>query len=122
VNLSRSEKFAEFVGEVREDGHSEILLFPEYSQSRTARTFAIVADVLRTYPNHPVGTRWMERIFIDLAPEAESNGARPLSDYWQRGGPTWVRAALWFIKMLGSPQAQPALRMALSKERVSYEN
>ncbi len=122
INLARSESFTEFVGELREDGHSEILVFPEYSQSRTARAFAIVADVLRTDHNHPVGARWTDRIFIDLASEAESTGARPLSDYWQRGGPTWVRAALWFVRVLGSPQAQPALRLALSKERVRYES
>jgi hypothetical protein len=118
INLTRAENFADFVGEVRDDGHSTTLLFPEYSQSRTARTFAIVADVLRTYSNHPVGERWTERIFIDLT----GRGARPLSDYWQRNGPAWVRAALWCIKVLGSPHAQPALRLALSKERIRYES
>jgi hypothetical protein len=118
LNLTQAEIFADFVGEFREDRHSEVLLLPEYSQSRLARTFAVVADVLRHYPNHPVGARWTERIFIDL----DSAGARPLSEYWKRGGPAWVRAALWMIRMLGSPQAQPALRLALSAERVGYEN
>ncbi len=118
LNLTQAECFADFVGEVREDHHSAVLLLPEYSQSRLARTFAVVADVLRHYPNHPVGVRWTERVFIDL----DGAGARPLSEYWKRGGPKWVRAALWMIRMLGSPQAQPALRLALSAERVRYEN
>jgi hypothetical protein len=69
--------------------------------------------VLRHYPNHPQGQfLWTNRVFIDI----ENKGARPLSDYWKRGGPVWVRAARWGLRAVGSQRAKPALQMALSSE------
>jgi hypothetical protein len=119
LNLTRGASFAEFVAEVREDGRSEILLMPEYRESRVLRLLEVVADVLRHYPNHPQGQPiWTDRVFVDL----EDKGVRPISDYWKRGGPVWVQAALWGLRMVGSRHVKPALRMALARERVSYES
>ncbi len=113
LNLTRAASFAEFVAEVREDGRSDILLLPEYRESRVLRTLEVVADVLRHYPNHPQGQfLWTNRVFIDL----EDKGVRPLSDYWKRGGPAWVRAALWGLRAMGNHRVKPALRMAFSRE------
>lgn len=113
LNLTRAASFAEFVSEVREDGRSEILLMPEYRDSLVLRTLEVVADVLRHYPNHPQGQfLWTNRVFIDL----KDKGARPLSDYWKRGGPVWVRVALRGLRMMGSHRVKPALRMAFSRE------
>jgi len=113
LNLTRAASFAEFVAEVREDGRSDVLLMPEYHESRVLRTLEVVADVLRHYPNHPQGQfLWTNRVFIDT----ENRGARPLSDYWKRGGPVWVRAALWGLRAVGSQRVKPALRMAFSRE------
>jgi hypothetical protein len=99
LNLTRAANFAEFVAEVREDGRSDVLLMPEYRESRVLRTFEVVADALRHYPNHPQGQYlWTNRVFIDF----EEKGARPLSDYWKRGGPAWVRVALWGLRTMGS--------------------
>jgi len=119
LNLTRALSFAEFAAEVREDGRSDILLMPEYRESRVLRTLEVVADVLRHYPNHPQGQFiWTNRVFIDF----EDTGARPLSDYWKRGGPVWVRAALWGLRTMGSHRVKPALRMALAQERAPYES
>jgi hypothetical protein len=113
LNLTRAANFAEFVAEVREDGHSDVLLMPEYRESLVLRTLEVVADVLRHYPSHPQGHfLWTNRVFIDL----EDKGGRPLSDYWKRGGPAWVRAALWGLRAVGSQRVKPALRMAFSRE------
>jgi hypothetical protein len=115
LNLTRAASFAEFVAEVREDGRSDVLLMPEYRESRVLRTLEVVADVLRHYPNHPQGQfLWTNRVFIDL----EEKGARPLSDYWKRGGPAWVRVALWGLRAVGDPRVKPALQMALSRESI----
>ncbi|HKQ74699.1 MAG TPA: hypothetical protein VJ810_13490 [Blastocatellia bacterium] len=119
LNLTRAASFAEFAAEVREDGRSDVLLMPEYRESRVLRTLEVVTDVLRHYPNHPQGQfLWTNRVFVDL----DGKGSRPLSDYWKRGGPAWVRVALWGLRAMGSHRFKPALRMALSQERVSYEN
>jgi hypothetical protein len=65
--------------------------------------------------NHPQGQFLRtNRVFIDI----ENRGARPLSDYWKRGGPVWVRAALWGVRAVGSQRVKPALQMALSRESV----
>ena len=119
LNLTRASSFAEFVAEVREDGRSDVLLMPEYRESRVLRTLEAVADVLRHYPNHPQGQfLWTNRVFIDL----EEEGVHPLSDYWKRGGPVWVRVALRVLRAVGSQRVKPALRMAFAQERVSYES
>lgn len=119
LNLTRAADFAEFVAELREDRFSEVVLLPEYRESRVQRTLATIADVLREYPQHPAGQRrWTERIFIDT----HDKGVLPLAHYWPTGGPAWVRAALWCLRVAGSPQLKPALRLALAGEEVRYEN
>jgi hypothetical protein len=113
LNLTRAANFAEFAAEVREDGRSDVLLMPEYRESLVLRTLEVVADVLRHYPSHPQGqSLWTNRVFIDL----EDKGVRPLSDYWKRGGPVWVRVALRGLRAMGSHRVKPALRMAFSRE------
>lgn len=117
LNLTRTGSFEEFVAELREDRYSEVILLPEYGESRVQRTLAAVADVLREYPQHPAGQRhWTERVFID----SEEKGVLPLAYYWPNGGPAWVRAALWGLRVAGSPQLKPAFRWAA--QEVRYEN
>src|SRR5215510_11787030 len=118
LNLTRSNSFDEFVAEIREDCHSEVLLMPAYSESRIARMLEVIADVLRYYPTHSLGQpKWTDRIFIDL----NGNGVSPLSKYFRRGGPLWLRASLSILRFIGSRQLQPALRFALANEKTAGE-
>lgn len=119
LNLTRASSFGDLVAEIREDAHSEVLLLPEYRESLIARTIEVVADVVRHYPNHSLGqTRWVDRIFVDLG---DGCGTCPISRHWQHGGPSWVRASLWFLRLLGSHRVQPALRLALANEKIVSE-
>jgi hypothetical protein len=124
LNLTRANTFAEYVAEIREDAQSEILLMPEYRESLAARTVEGIADVLGHYPNHSLGRRkWNDRIFVDIG---DDQGMCPISRHWPNGGPTWVRASLWCLRMLGNRRVQPALRRALANEipigeRAGYE-
>lgn len=118
LNLTRANSFKEFVAEIREDQHSEVLLMPEYKESMVARTIQVAADVLRNYPNHPLGQeRWNDRVFVDIG---DGCGSCSLAKHWPNGGPSWVRASLWALRMLGT-RLQPALRMALAGEKVAVE-
>ena len=118
LNLTRATSFADFVAEIREDHHSEILLMPEYKDSLVARTIQAAADVLRHYPNHALGQeRWSDRVFVDIG---DGCGSCSLSRHWPNGGPAWVSASLWLLRMLGT-RLQPALRMALAGEKVAVE-
>lgn len=114
LNLTNSTTFVEFVSEVRNDKVSEVVLMPEYRENLLARTLEAAADVLRYYPDHPQGRQlWTDRVFLDLG---EGSTVRPLSYYWKRGGPSWVRSSLWVMCFLGSPRFRPALRLALARE------
>jgi hypothetical protein len=116
LNLTRSNIFDDFVAEIREDCHSEVMLMPEYRESRAARLLEVVSDVLRHYPTHSLGqAKWTDRVFIDL----DGKGVSPLTRYIPRGGPVWLRASLSCLRMLGSRQLRPALRFALTDEKVA---
>jgi hypothetical protein len=83
-----------------------------------ARTIQVAADVLRNYANHPLGQeRWHDRVFVDIG---DGCGSCSLSKHWPNGGPSWVRASLWMLRMLGT-RLQPALRMAFAGEKVAVE-
>jgi len=115
LNLTRAASFEELVAEVRDDGHSEVLLLPGYQESMVMRVLESVAEVIRAYPDHPLNKQlWCDRIYFNL----DGKEARPLSHYWPNGGPGWVRSALWILRVLGSKQLKPALRLALTREPV----
>lgn len=112
LNVTRAQTFAEFVEEVR-DGQSKVLMMPEYSEALVARTLEAAAEILRTYPNFPIEQQiWTDRVFA----RQETGAAKSLSQIWQRGGPVWVRAAVWMMCCLGSRRLRPAWRFALSNE------
>lgn len=115
INLTNSKTFAEFVDEVRNDKHSEVVLMPEYSQPLHSRQLQSFSEILKYYEEFPEGRkRWFDRVHID----ADGKGVRPLSVHWKRGGPTWLRWAIWTLGVLGDPKLRPAFRLAMKKEDV----
>lgn len=118
LNLTRARSFDELVGEIREDGHSDIVIMPGYRESIVTRLLESVAEVIGNYPGHALGrSRWSDRIYIDL----DGTESLPLATHWPNGGPGWVRLSLWLLRRLGSKELKPALRLALGSERVNFE-
>ncbi len=112
LNITPATSFPEFVAEVRA-GYSDVLVLPEYNDSLIARTLEAAAEILREYPSFPVEQQvWTDRVFARL----ESGEVKSLSALWQRGGPFWVRSAVWMMCLLGSRRLRPALRLALLRE------
>jgi hypothetical protein len=114
LNLTAAGTFTEFVSEVRQDGRSEILLMPEYSQPLAARQMEGAAEFLRFYPQYPCGQqKWTDRVFVSTA----DRGVLPLllyaPTYWKDGGPRWLRQTLRVVSLLGSRRLRPAMRLAL---------
>jgi hypothetical protein len=99
LNLTNANSFSEFVDEVRHR-HSHVLAMPQYSDSTTLRVFHTLLDVVRTYPNHPIGSRvWDERVF-----HPDRSGAlRPLASLW-RGGPPFMKNV---FRLLHAVDAEP---------------
>jgi hypothetical protein len=115
LNLTQARSFDELVAEVRVDRYSEILLLPSYLDSMVMRILESVAEVIRTYPDHPLGRKqWCDRIYFNL----DGHETKALSHYWPNGGPGWIRSALWILRCLGSKQLKPALRLALTQESI----
>jgi hypothetical protein len=117
LNLTNAASFSEFAAEIRADRVSEIAILPSYKEPTVVRMLETVADVLKYYPNHAAGRRfWTDRIFWTL----QDGSVRPMSFYWKRGGPAWVRASLRVMKIIGSRRARPAMRLVFAREEGAW--
>lgn len=117
LNLTRAETLPEFISEVRRERRSEVLLMPAYQEPLAARQLKDVADVLRYYPDYPEDQRrWMDRVYFDM----EGKGVHALPYYWPvHSASVFAKRTLGVLRLLGSRQAQPVLRLFLSRNSVS---
>lgn len=116
INLTNSGTFSEFVEEIRVDKKSEVVLMPEYKQPLHSRQLNSFAEILRFYPDHPEGRKkWFDRVYFDIG---DGFGVRKLSVHWRRGGPTWLRWAIWTLGVLGHERMRPAFRVFMKGKDV----
>ncbi len=116
LNLSHATSFDEFVGEIRVDHRSHIVIMPEYGGQSAAREFAALADILGTDPELAEGHRhWFDRVFLT----DESGRERPVAEIWNGRIPLWLSSFIGVLRLAGSPSARPLLRVALSTGQVS---
>ena len=67
LNVSSEESFDGFVGQIRRDRRSDIVVMPEYLEHRVPRIFESTADVFRYAPDlEPGGQPWTDRVFLTL--------------------------------------------------------
>lgn len=113
INLTNASTFDEFVDEIRGEKRSEVVLMPEYEHPIHSRQLQSFSEILNHYPEFPDGRqRWFDRVYFDVG---DGHGLRKLSVHWQRGGPTWLRWAIWTLGVLGSPKVRPVFRLARKK-------
>ena len=113
INLTNAETFEEFVEEIRVDKRSEVVLMPEYRYPLHSRQLQSFSEILKLYPEFPDGRqKWFDRVFFDIG---DGEGLRQLSVHWKKGGPTWLRWAIWTLGVLGSPKMRPAFEVARKK-------
>lgn len=102
LNLTNAGSFSEFVEEVRMK-HSHVLAMPQYADSTPLRIFHTVLDVIRNYPDHPIGSRlWDERVFH---PDADGV-VRPIAMLWE-GPPQFMKNV---FRVLHAIDAEPYKR------------
>ena len=120
INLTNAPTFDEFVEEIRVQKRSEVVLMPEYEQPLHSRQLQSFSEILKMYPAFPNGRqKWFDRVYFDIG---DGEGLRQLSVHWKRGGPTWLRWAIWTLGILGSPRMQPFFRVARKKQdRVPHD-
>lgn len=113
INLTNAKTFAEFAEEIRVDKRSEVVLMPEYKQPLHSRQLQSFSEILKLYPEFSEGRqKWFDRVHFDIG---DGKGLRQLSVHWKRGGPSWLRWAIWTLGVLGSPKLRPAFRLAMKK-------
>lgn len=113
VNLTNSSTFEEFVEEIRVGRRSEVVLMPEYGKPLHSRQLQSFSEILKLYPEFPEGRqKWFDRVYFDTG---DGEGLRKLSVHWKRGGPTWLRWAIWTLGVLGNPRLRPVFALARKK-------
>jgi hypothetical protein len=115
VNLSNATSFTEFVHEVRYEDRSHVLFMPQYSEPWKHRILESTLDVIRDYPEFPMGSRyWDERVW-----HPDRNGVvRPLRELWPDGSaPGWMTMTIKAVRLMGSSPVSGGLRMAWSESR-----
>jgi hypothetical protein len=107
LNLTHAETFCEFVSEIRHEQRSHVLLMPQYSEPVSIRTTRTLLDVIRDYPEYPVGSkRWDERVFH---PDGSGGPDRPLSSLW-KAPPAFLERILSSIRLLENAVVQRAMQ------------
>jgi hypothetical protein len=110
LNLTNASSFSDFVEEVRQQ-HSHVLAMPQYADCTSLRMLHTVLDVIRHYPDHPLGSRqWDERVY-----HPDQDGvSRPLSMLWE-GPPPFIQQ---IFRVLQAAEAEPvrgSLRRAFNR-------
>lgn len=110
LNLTTTTSFSEFVQEVR-NGHGHVLAMPQYSDCTHLRVYHTLLDVIRYYPDHPLGLRnWDERVH-----HPDSQGVpRPLSALWKKP-PAFVTVILNLLRMAEADPMRKTLRFAFNR-------
>ena len=115
LNLTRAETFCEFVSEIREEQRSHVLLMPQYSEPVGIRTTRTLLDVIRNYPEYPIGSqRWDDRIFH---PDADGGPDRPISSLW-KAPPKYVEQILSGVRLLENAAVQRAMQLVFRRGAV----
>ena len=105
LNLTGAETFCEFVSEIRREQRSHVLLMPQYTEPVSIRTTRTLLDVIRNYPDYPMGSRrWDDRIFH---PDENGGADRPISTLW-KAPPAFVERILACIRLLEGALVQRA--------------
>jgi hypothetical protein len=116
LNLTCAETFCEFVSEIRQEQRSHVLLMPQYTEPVSIRTTRTLLDVIRNYPEYPIGSRrWDDRIFH---PGENGGPDRPVSALW-KAPPVYVEQILACIRLLESAVVQRAVERVFRPAAVS---
>ncbi len=115
INLTNSNTFEEFVEEIRVDKKSQVVLMPEHKDPLHWRQLQSFSEILSNYPEFSEDRRrWFDRIHFDIK---DGKGLVPLSEHgWERGGPAWLRAAVWTLGFMGSSTMRPFFSLTRKKK------
>jgi hypothetical protein len=115
LNLTNAQTFTEFVHEIRKTQRSHVLLMPQYAEPRCIRIMAMLLDVIREYPEHPMGTRrWDNRVYH---PAKHAHEDRRLSTLWKHP-PAFIEVVFSTFRLMENATVRQALKQAMPKQVV----
>ena len=111
LNLTDAETFPEFVDEVRRQRRTHVLFMPQYAKPQPVRVIQTLLDVIREYPEYPVGSRrWDERVF-----HPDRNGRiRPLAALWTKPAP-FIQVIFAALRLMDIYPVRGAVERLLGK-------
>lgn len=114
LNVTSARTFAQFVGEVREDKRSNVLVMKHYHEGHLNRIFHNMLDVFRTYDGHGRGwTEWGDRVFFT----SDTGEVRSLRQYWGENPPPAVALFAGFMRLAGQLPVPGAFRTSAQIQR-----
>ncbi|HYP49505.1 MAG TPA: hypothetical protein VEQ34_01090, partial [Pyrinomonadaceae bacterium] len=113
VNLTTVKTFDEFAEQIRFDKRSEVVLMPHYRQPLNWRQLQSFAEILQNYPEFGAERKhWQNRVYVKI----DERGTKPLSFFWDRGGPRWLKMATWTLAAFGSRASRPAFGLMVKRK------
>lgn len=113
VNLTTVKTFGEFAEQIRFDKRSEVVLMPHYRQPLNWRQLQSFAEILQNYPEFGAERKhWQNRVYVNI----DERGTKPLSFFWDRGGPRWLKMATWTLAAFGSRASRPAFGLMVKRK------
>ena len=109
LNLTTVGTFEEFVGEIRRERFSQILLMPQYFEPLKLRLFAEAWHILGDAPGEFGRRYWTARVFYITKEGIE----RPASFLWGQEGPQFIKRIHWAMGLIANPWFRPAMRLAM---------
>ena len=112
VNLTNAGTFAEFVGEVRSDGWSDVLFLPQYREPFRLRILENLFQILQDDPQHSMGwIHWSDRVFY----RNHHGVVKSVAEIWGNHPPAVVRHFVRLMMLFGHSRVRLALRFALAE-------
>jgi hypothetical protein len=109
LNLTNSQSFSEFAGEVRA-GYSSVLFLPHYRQAMAFRLFEAVCEILRPYPEFQGRERWINRVFY----RTEDGRTQSLAALWGNREPWVIKPVSGTLQFFATAQVRMALRLLMA--------
>jgi hypothetical protein len=113
LNVTNAVTFEEFIEEVR-DGHSQVLVKPEYTEPFAVRILHDLTQILADHESHGLGwKRWSDRAFYSC----DDGVVRPLSALWGKREPAVLRIFIRGVQMLRQPALLGVFRTVMGSRR-----
>lgn len=110
VNLTNAATFGEFVGEVRNDEYSHVLVLPQYREPFLLRCFEVMRDALSDLPEAAGRHSWAERVWY----QPDEGEPVTIAHLWGDQGPAVVRHFVALVQLFSNSRVHGMVRAALA--------